>query len=302
MINRPHKEKIIWAVDIFEDPIAQKRMLKVMGLWAKGVSLDIQPTYVFGVHNHRPPANDAKTIERELNIRFSRFMAGARLPPLTALKVLYSKDSSLRGKADALLQHACAEEAAVIALATRARKGVSRWAFGSLTETLILSSHQALLTLNPEARQLARLKDVLFPTDLSKESDRALMMVIEQSKLRGLNLMIAYCSQFDQSHSAAAYGPAVGYAQSRRDYMRNKRAELQVKVRIAEAHGLKAAGIFLERKYDVAVAILEAAVERKVQMIAMASHCGPVTAALGGSVTRRIIRAAPCPVLAVNCA
>lgn len=295
-MSMPPTKTIIWAVDVFAEPDVQSRMLEALRLWTKGLPFSIQPTYVFGPHLYWPAVKEEGAVDRDLMARFSRFGMGMS-QPLAALKVLRAKDSTLRERANALLEHAAAEKADAIALTTRAKKGLSRWAFGSLTETLTLSSSLPLLTLNPEAPRLDRLDSVLFPTDLSAESDQALMKVIDESIRRDLKLTIAYYSQFDQSHSAAAYGPASGYDDAQAGYLRKKRDQLSQKVKIAETRGLKAEGILVEGKLDVAEAILETAAERGADLIAMVSHCGPIVAAMGGSVTRRVVRAALCPVL-----
>lgn len=300
MSRRAEAGKIVWAVDVFGDAEAQGRMLKVMDLWTRGRPSAVEPVYVCAPHAHWPAAGDQDAVERDLRARFERFGAVAPGPAGAGLTVVRAKEPSLRGKAAALLEHASAGGASLIALTTRARTGVSRWAFGSMTETVLLSSRVPLLTLNPEARPIDSLERILFPTDLSKESDEALGFVAGEAKARGLALSIVHCSQFDQTHSDAAYGPAVGYDAARDAYLTRTRERLNERVLLAEARGLDAEGILLEGKYDVAEAILEAAAERKAQLIALASHCGALDAALGGSVTRRVVRAAACPVLAFH--
>lgn len=295
MSGNPPKT-IVWAIDVFEEPDVQGRMLKALQLWTNGLAFRILPTYVFAPHLHWP-AVEKDAVDQDLKARFSRFTSGMESPPLAPFRVLHAKDSTVREKAGALLEHAAAEKADMIALTTRAKAGISRWTFGSLTETLVLSARLPLLTLSPEAPRHDRLDCLLFPTDLSAESDRALATVIEESKRRGLKLAIAYCSQFDQSHSEAAYGPASGYDDARAKYLKRKREQLSERIKLAESRGVAADGVFLEGKLDVADAILEAAAVRGAQMIAMVSHCAPIAAAMGGSVTRRVVRAAPCPVL-----
>lgn len=298
MIDRPRKGKIILAVDILEDPVVQRPVARVAELWAQGVGLEVQPTYVFGASSDRFRAERA-AVAQELKARFAKFLAGVGMPRSTAFQVLFSDGASLRGRVAALLTHACEVKAAAIALTTRARTGVSRWAFGSFTETMVLNSRLPLLTLNPEARPIQRQENILFATDLCEESDRVLRVVLEEAKSRGLALTIAHCSQFDQAHPEAAFGPPVGYIEGKAKYLKKKRAQLDEQVRVARDSGLAADGVFLEEECDAAGALLKLVVRRKIQMVAMASRCGPVAAALGGSMTRKVIRAAHCPVLAL---
>ena len=292
---------ILWSIDIFgNDLAAQKGMAEFLRLWAHGLPLGIQPVFVMRAKSDLRAARHAEIIDQLSKMYDAQFMRREKLLKFSSIKVLIANGTSLRARVEKLLEHAYASRAAAIALTTRARSGPQRWVLGSFTESLVLQSRLPLLILNPRPRPAQSPAHILFPTDLSEEATRALRIVIREAKLRKLKLTIMHSAEFNFEHPEAAYGPAEGHAELKAKYLRKKRAYLGEAVQMARTSGLPADEILLEDDCDLVKAILGVANERKADVIAMTSSCGPFVAAFGGSLTRKIIRGADCPVWTIH--
>ena len=292
--------QILWGIDILGSDLgAQKGMIEFLTLWADELPLGIQPVYVMRAKSDIPAAGLAAINDQLSNTCSSEFMRAAAFPKFSPVKILIANGVSLRARMEKLLDHACATRAAAIALTTHARSGPPRWILGSFTEALVLQSRLPLLILNPRPRTAQRLARILFPTDFSEEASRTLQIVIREAKLRKLGLTILHSAHFDFEHPEASFGPAAGRSESKADYLRKRRALLHEAVQTARTNGLAADEVLLEDEHDLVKAILDVANEWKADLIAMTSYCGPFAAALGGSLTRKIIREADCPVWAI---
>ena len=167
----------------------------------------------------------------------------------------------------------------LVVLATHGRDGLDHWLRGSVSE--IVARHSAIPTLfiaagargfvNPLSGQL-RMRRALVPVDLSPAPDKAIETVVLLSRLLTgaditLHLLHVGRSVPRIRSSSMIAGPLPA---------------------VILRHG------------NVAQSIVDTAIEFEVDFIGMttAGHRNPLDA-LRGSTTERVIRHAPCPVLAI---
>jgi nucleotide-binding universal stress UspA family protein len=168
----------------------------------------------------------------------------------------------------------------LIVLATEGREGLPRWLHGSVAEPVARSADTTTLFVPHGARGFVApddgtvsLKRVLIPVDRQPQPTHALRVGWELARLLGAEGAI-----LQLLHVGAAMDPAA--------------VQVDPNTWPTVEHDL--------RSGDVVEQILAAANEGSADMIAMATegHQGFLDA-LRGSTTERVLRHAPCPVLAV---
>lgn len=167
----------------------------------------------------------------------------------------------------------------LVVIATHGRDGVSHWLQGSVAEAVFRRSTVPTLFIAPGARGFVdrvsgdiKLARALVPVDFSPPADRTVETVQRFARLlTGENIAI------DLMHVGETPPP----------------------LRAASANAAALPPVIL-RSGPVVQSIVDAAIEFDADIIAMptAGHHG-VLDALRGSTTERVIRHAPCPVLAL---
>jgi nucleotide-binding universal stress UspA family protein len=183
-----------------------------------------------------------------------------------------------RAIVDFLSEHA----SDLVVLATHGRDGVSHWLQGSVAEAVFRRSAIPTLFIVPGARGFVdqvsgevKLRRVLVPVDLTPPPGRAIEAIQRFGRLlTGADIAV------DLLHVGEAAPP----------------------LRAASSNAPALPPVIL-RSGNVVKSIVDAAIEFDVDVIAMptAGHHG-VLDALRGSTTERVIRHAPCPVLALSAA
>jgi len=168
----------------------------------------------------------------------------------------------------------------LVVIATHGRDGVSHWLQGSVAEAVFRRSAIPTLFIAPGARGFVdqvsgdvKLRRALVPVDFSPPADRTVDIIQRFGQLlTGANIAV------DLLHVGEAAPP----------------------VHAVSSHALPPV---ILRSGHVVQSIVDAAIEFDADVIAMptAGHHG-VLDALRGSTTERVIRHAPCPVLALPAA
>jgi nucleotide-binding universal stress UspA family protein len=167
----------------------------------------------------------------------------------------------------------------LVVIATHGRDGLDRWMKGSVSETVFRRSEIPTLFITRGARGFVSavsgdiwLRRVLVPVDFSPEPSQAIEAVQQFAMLlTGVNIIVHLIhvgSTAPHVHAASSY--------------------------------VSVLPLVILRTGDVVKSIVDAALEYDVDLIGMptAGHHG-VLDALRGSTTERVIRHAPCPVLAI---
>lgn len=284
--------RVVWAVDPFhKKPKAQLRTLKAIRRLYGDRVVAIQPVSIL------PPARldvrTARILDRRATEALARknldaLFTGRTVRGLEAPRFEWSSSDMVTESTSLLLAAAEEEKAHVIAVSSHARDKAPRLFLGSFAESLVLQSPIPVLVVNPQNGPGIGIKLILFPTDFSEASRHVFQQIVRVAAPLGARLQL-----FHQVPVWSTESP------------RKAKARL---ARLAapwiEAAGLQGVevGVTIETRPGYALdAILEKARRHaSTSAIAMASQSGRFTVALAGSLTRQVMRAAPCPVLIVH--
>jgi nucleotide-binding universal stress UspA family protein len=189
----------------------------------------------------------------------------------------------------------------LIVVPSHARKGLGRFFMGSFAESLIQYSHVPVLVLRPQAHVSDRIQSILVPTQFGTKAKAVYRRIVEQAKGLGARIVLFHTIPHPvepilQSGAYLAGGswiPVQAYFSAESDRHR-RRAEAWA--RWAENQGVSVEVIVDAQGSDIGDSIVYLAKSRKVDLVAMESRSGPIASALLGSITRHVIRNAPCPV------
>jgi nucleotide-binding universal stress UspA family protein len=146
---------------------------------------------------------------------------------------------------------------------------------------------------------MIQLQRILVPTDFSKYSDVALNYAVALAEKFGAELLLLHVVQDLALFIPDAVAVAPPIAPPIEQFTAAARDALE---RAVKAHGLERLGVEREvREGTPFFEIIRFAKERNVDLIVMGTHGHTGLAhVLLGSVTERVVRKAPCPVLTVR--
>jgi len=215
------------------------------------------------------------------------------------------RSALLHGPVDeALEEYADTQHIGLVLMSTHGRTGLKRAWLGSVTDRVIRRTGRPVLTFRPSedpdaANEILReIGEILIPLDGSKRSETILPHAETLARLSGaritlLRVLPSYHSIGHPSQVQSAREEETVMARLVEDseaYL----ADLETRVR---ERGFEVARS-VEPGADPAAAILEVASSGSATLIAMATHGrGGMSRAFLGSVTDKVVRAAPCPLL-----
>lgn len=192
--------------------------------------------------------------------------------------------------ADAIVDHAAEQRAALLVLATHGRSGVTRWWYGSVAADVIQRASAPTLVVGPEALERAArvraIRRILVPLDGSELSEAALTPARQFAELFEAEVTLAqvlgWAGQayvFDVP-SAVVADIDSELTQAAKSYLEKAARRLGRKVAIKTAVLRGAA----------ADALMDFAEKRRIDLVVMASHGrGGLTRAALGSVADRLL-------------
>jgi nucleotide-binding universal stress UspA family protein len=199
---------------------------------------------------------------------------------------------------DSILSFAQAKKADVIVMGTHGQRGYDRLMLGSVTNRVMRSASCPVLTVrNPprdfmaaddkDGRHVHRLRQILFCTDFSENSESALNYAISATEEYGAELTLLHV--LEEVPSSAKTEKAIAAATERLDKLNPPKARKTLKIKTAVRIG---------KPYRQ---IIQFAVEGQIDMVAMGVRGrGALDLAVFGSTTYRVMQLGPCPVLAVR--
>ena len=188
--------KVIWAIDAFhENPKIQLRalqsFLKMSG--GEGTAI-IQPVAAlhpgdFDPVTHTFPKNWRDIASKALGniIDLLDIVLRAGVLPARLVKV---DEPSVTASVDSLIRFAMEENASLILVSSRARKGIDRIVLGSFAETLVLRSPIPVFVANPTTKAHQKLTTILYPTDFSAASKKGFDRVVTMAEKSTLQLRL----------------------------------------------------------------------------------------------------------------
>jgi nucleotide-binding universal stress UspA family protein len=222
--------------------------------------------------------------------RLDQTVAGLRVRMLNASGVLRE------GAAwDQICTAAADLGADLVVVGTQGRRGLPRWVMGSVAERVVRLSPVPVLTVRSSsdvailAGGMDRFRHILAPTDFSEASRRGVETATSLALDLGTSLTLAHVYELPSAASYLFEGLA-GEAEA--EVGRLLEAELaRVRGRVPGVEGIV-------RRGDPWRGILDAAKERSADLVVMSTHgLHGLQRLLLGSVTEKIVRLSPIPVL-----
>lgn len=298
--------KLVWAIDALEEqdgPLAHASAF-VRGLPAEWDAV-LHPVHVLHsselsltdelagpwISQYRPTAEAA----------LRRLVERLGLECLAEPVVLDHPSALLTGAVDALIEHAQSIGADAILVSSHGRSGVSRLLLGSFAETLLLRSPVPIIVAGARMRPQMGFTTIVFPTDFAEDAKPVFRRVIGIAREWGARVVLYHSTPLPmepvyREGFFLAGSPWIPIQESYdRERGRDER-HVHAWAEWAKHQGVEVETILDTDSRNVAESIVELAREREAGWIIMAAHSGALSSALLGSVTRKVARAADCPV------
>jgi len=197
----------------------------------------------------------------------------------------------------AVLDYADTVEAELIVLGTHGRRGLQRFLLGSVAEAIVRRASVPVLTVREHARVPEAIQHILVPTDFSEDARMALREAARwaahfRARLTLLHVLAPAVIPVSVTEVAAVYEVMPG--------LQERIQEELTRWIEAEVPESVSSDVRIEEG-PVDLTILEQARQEQADLIVMATHGrSGVARWLLGSVTERVLRQAPCPVLTLR--
>jgi nucleotide-binding universal stress UspA family protein len=168
---------------------------------------------------------------------------------------------------------------------------MKRLILGSFAETMIHRSHINLLVVNPNTTFSNRISRILYSSDFGNDDKEYISRAVELAGRMKAELSVFHAPKITHRKGHDAKGSAKdGY----RDHMREMCNFVQDQCRDRNVACKLIIPNALGSASDLA---LKAAKKSHADLIVVSAKSGPMTALMGGSITRQIVRASHQPVL-----
>lgn len=291
--------KVFLALEPFHQKSAQLRnMFKLLGQVAgsnKNVDVGFVVTRSESEINlaFDYPPEERFTLFPKKKIKEALKKAGITFPD-SQIHVTDFPTLSLTKSTGRLHEMAQKQKAGMIALFTKSQKGFVRFALGSFAETLIHQSQIPLLVMNPKAQVPKKIKNVFLCLDQSKEWKKDLQQSIELCKQMKSKLTVFHAAQVIYRWSMDEGDTQV------QSYRKKVDSWLEEIMGLAHDSGVEVEIHLMAEFESPAVLALKHAKKTKADMMIVTARTGRLAALIGGSITRRIVRESPLPVLVLK--
>lgn len=294
------KGKIIWAVNPTKNPKDARALVKEMKIWAKKLDCEIQPVAVFSKLNIGFPQQMnlswEKSFDELAKAALKNYIKKLGSTSFLEPQAIFTATLSNRKMASELAGYAKKNRAALIFANTRIKKTSNPIRLGGFAETLISLSDVPVLLMNPLVESSAKKKSILFPTDLSVESEQALTTIKPWVTALKAKLILFNQVEFPDFY-ANDFGAGAQIAQIMKEAESTRRDTLQKVQKNLEADHIKSEVLVAKSHKYLGAQIIEVARKNKVELIVVTNQAGPLYQAVLGSVSRDVLVQAKCPVL-----
>jgi len=298
------RKLVLWSIDPFETETKPKRAVQEeLKTWLEKMAFEVQPVYVLGLSqadlSHEPQGNWLNRYIPLVKKMLTEYMEEMGISQVRKPKIIVEQSSFVSRYIDSLLQYAEESQAQWILVSSRGRSGLSRVVLGSFAESLILKSPVPVWVFGHGDPAQLSLNHLVFATDFSDESKKALNEVVQQARVLNSEIVLFHKIAFPQAMmtgsglNPAPYMLVDEYLQDQRKWAEKTAEEWVGEVKAA---GVLARYVMETGMRPISETILACAKENDAGLIAMASKSGPVAAAVIGSNAREVIRQSDCPV------
>lgn len=176
----------------------------------------------------------------------------------------------------------------LLVIASNSKTLLPRLIFGSFCETLIHSAECDLLVYHQETKiDLEATKKILYAHDFTEKGDAGLKRVIEYARNWSANLTIVHIPMF---LSDMSYDSFKEMTEKRAQEVKNYVNEYNIPFEVIVSYDVK----------PIDSIILDVATKKDADFIAVTASSNKLTALLGGSTTRQILRESKLPTLVLK--
>lgn len=296
---------ILWAVDPFsKDKALQIKTFKTLAALTAKSQAPIEPVAVLSPDQLRmPPAvfrEGSEQFHTEAERRLAQLTKAIKHPRLLPPRLITRDLFSVHASAGALVEYARECKAELVAMGTHARSGLKRMFLGSFAETVMLHCDSPILVVNPKSPPPKKISRALFATDFSEACHEAFEKFLPTARDLGARVTLYYKFEYIIPGTLDAFTLSAAYAKYMEDDIKEKKKLADQWVAEAKKRGVSAEFQLDEKPAFVAEGILKAAKRAKAELIVVAAHSGNVTAALLGSVARRVVRISTLPTWVIH--
>jgi nucleotide-binding universal stress UspA family protein len=192
---------------------------------------------------------------------------------------------------DHLLCHAEKSNSELIVVASHTRHGMKRLILGSFAETIIHRSHKNLLVVNPNTSFSDVINHVFYASDFGSDEKEYIARAIGLAERMKARLSVFHVPKITSMKEPCAKGSgAAKYS----DHVQEMYTYINEQCR---NHDVECDVIIPSVMGSVSDLAIKAAKKSKADLIVVSAKSGPMTALMGGSITRQIVRASRQPVL-----
>lgn len=298
-------KKLLWPIDLApENRELNIKIAKSIKALTREHAVEIEPIHVLSPATARLNFEILKfhldDYRKAIHGNIGRILTKTKLIKVTPCTILETSDSSLTQAAKALADYAVKNQFDIIAIPTRGKTGVSRVLMGSFVEALVHQAATPVFVINPREVPATKYKEILFPTDLSDHSVKAFEEILPLAKFLSAKINLFHQVDYTSLINLGFYSAGVSYGPVIKKDHDQKMKIMQKMVDTGEAAGISVVPIVTERLGRVADLIVKESKKMKNVIIAMDSQSGPISAFWLGSISREVLRSAPCPVWVIR--
>ncbi len=310
-VNSSQKFRILWPIDAFDDlPDLHAKAMTILSRSGRKHELEVHPVFVLSPVEIGLAQEQAGKWEEVYAPASKQALAeklkGIALPGMLEPKVLAQNQHSVKASVDLLERYSEANRCDLVLMGSHGRRGFSRMMLGSFAEEMILRSSAPVLVMGTKSRGWSdRELQILLPTDLSDVHSPIFQQTFALASNLGAKVTVlsAIPRPVEQAFQSGAYLLGGGWI-SVPNYMSQERERLEALADRAladvAAKDVPHARLVDDSVISVTESVLNHAETLPADLIVMAAQSGRLSAALIGSITRHVVRAAPCAVLVMR--
>ncbi len=309
-MNKMTVKKIIWAVDAFEEKTELHRQAaQVLSYCQQNSSVEIEPVFVLSLSEFAFPYSAGpewipqaqQSAERNLRYLVSQYKISCLQEP----KVLVRLTQSISEAVTILSDYAKTSGADLILVRSHGRKGLQRFFMGSFAENILTRSEVPVMVIGAQSAPSGQIKHILYPTDFRDHSKTIFRSVLDFAKQMGAKITLFHAVPepdepfLDFDYHARLYrlqGEYVSLQSVFKHEIQHQEKRARAWCRWAQHEGIEADYVVDSSGAPVHQLIVQAAQQSQANLIMMEAKTGSLQAAFLGSHTRKVLRAAPCPV------
>ena len=304
--SSPLKNKIIWAVDPTQNPMAAKNIVLELKFWSDILDCDIQPLSILSKSSFNFPSEIKLPSDNQFEVLAHKIINGylnkIRIQRLLPAQIVFVPAMSKRKMAVELAKYADDQRPLIIFANTQARKTWNPYRLGGFAERLIATSKVPVLLLNPQSLPSSKISTTIFPTDFSPKSKMALDILTPWAKAFESKILLYNQIEAPYVYSGSFKGAwgspelAVIANMKNIEVERNKKGQAWARNLLLK-EGINCVVQVQRQQKQLSEQIVQIAKKNKAGLIAIASYSDPVDQFVLGSVAQNVLLQATCPVL-----